>query len=43
MEEKFECICDECGTPFESVDEEATLCSECWEKVVGLEGEGKGE
>ena len=43
MEEKFENICEECGTPFESTDEEATLCSSCWEKIVGMEGEGLGE
>lgn len=41
--EKYEIICEECGKPFESEDEEATLCPECWEKIVSLEGEGLGE
>ena len=43
MDEKFEIICEECSKPFESVDEEATLCPECWERIVGLENEGLGE
>lgn len=43
MDEKFEIICDECSQPFESADEEATLCPDCWCKLVGLEGEGLGE
>ena len=42
MEEKtYEIICEECGKSFESTDEEATLCMECWEKIIA--GEGRGE
>ena len=41
--EKYEIICEECGKSFESEDEEVTLCPECWEKIVSLEGEGLGE
>ena len=41
MEEKFEIICDECSKAFESTDEAATLCPECWAKII--EGEGLGE
>jgi len=43
MNETFEIICEECGKSFESEDEEATLCPDCWEKTVFLEGEGLGE
>ena len=41
MEDKFEIVCDECSKTFESTDEDATLCSECWRKIVL--GEGVGE
>lgn len=41
MNDTYEIICSECGKTFESEDEEATLCNECWEKII--EGEGKGE
>lgn len=41
--ETYEIICEECGNTFESNDEEATLCPECWKKIVSLEGEGLGE
>lgn len=41
--EKYEIICEECGKSFESEDEEATLCSDCWTKIVSLEGEGLGK
>lgn len=43
MANTYEIICEECGKPFDSVDEEATFCPECWEKIVSLEGEGLGE
>lgn len=43
MNEKYEIICDECGTAFESDDEAATVCSECWEKLIDFDGEGAGE
>lgn len=39
----IEKICDECGKPFETIDEEATVCMECWTKMIDLENEGKGE
>ena len=41
MSDTYEIICSECGKTFESIDEEATLCPECWEKIIA--GEGKGE
>lgn len=43
MNETFEIICEECGKSFESEDEEATLCPDCWKKIVSLEDEGLGE
>lgn len=44
MDEKtYELVCNECGKPFDSVDEEATLCPKCWNDIVSLEGEGHGE
>ena len=42
MEEKFENICDNCSKPFTSTDEEAKICPECLEKIIGSE-EGKGD
>lgn len=43
MEEKqYENICDVCSKPFISTDEDATVCPDCWEKIVGSE-EGKGD
>lgn len=38
---EFECICSECSKAFESDDEDATLCPECWNKVVSTENEGE--
>lgn len=34
-------ICEECGKPFETPDEEAMLCPECWEKQFDFGAEGK--
>ena len=31
----YENVCIECGQPFESEDEDARYCAECWQKVVG--------
>ena len=43
-EKEFECICDECSKPFTSDDEEATLCPDCWQTMIGEhEGEGANE
>lgn len=39
----IEKICDECSKPFETIDDEATMCPECWQKAIDMEGEGKGE
>lgn len=41
--EIYEIICDECSKSFESEDIDATICNECWEKLVGanLTEEGK--
>lgn len=39
----IEQICEECSQPFETIDEEATLCPECWSKLIDLTDEGKGE
>lgn len=33
-EEKYECICEVCSKPFIGIDEDATLCDECWEKIM---------
>ena len=38
--ETYECICEECGKVFDSTEERATLCPECWQEIVS--GEGKG-
>lgn len=43
MSETFEIICEECSKAFESIDEEATLCPDCWARIISLEGEGLGE
>lgn len=32
--ETYELFCEECGKKFESLDCEATLCHECWEKIM---------
>lgn len=42
-QDTFEIICDECGENFESIDEYATLCPDCWQKIVSLNNEGKGD
>ena len=34
LDEKFECICEECSKPFIGIDENATLCPDCWEKLL---------
>lgn len=36
-------VCEECGKPFETDDEYATVCPNCWEEMVGesLKDEGK--
>lgn len=34
LDEKFECICEECSKPFIGIDENATLCPTCWEKLL---------
>ena len=34
LDEQFECICEECSKPFVGIDENATLCPKCWEKVI---------
>ena len=36
-------ICNECGKPFETSDLDQKICKDCWEKIVKLDGEGKGE
>lgn len=33
-EEKYECICEVCSKPFIGIDEDATLCDECWERIM---------
>lgn len=38
--ETYECICEECGKVFDSTEERAILCPECWQEIVS--GEGKG-
>lgn len=38
----IEKVCDECGKPFETIDEEMKFCQECWQKKVDLTDEGKG-
>lgn len=43
MENTYEIICEECGKAFESNDEAATVCPECWEKLINLSNEGKGD
>lgn len=43
MPENYEIVCEQCSKIFESTDEEATLCPECWEKAISLENEGRGE
>lgn len=43
MADTYEIICEECGKPFESVDEEATLCPECWQSIIENMADGKGE
>ena len=40
-EKTYELVCEECGKPFESVDEEATLCPECWGALISELGDGK--
>ena len=47
-EAQFECICEECSKPFIGIDEDATLCPDCWDKILekiveenGLELENK--
>lgn len=32
--EKFECICENCSKPFIGIDEDATLCEDCWEEIL---------
>jgi len=34
LDEKFECICENCSKPFIGIDEDATLCPECWESIL---------
>lgn len=34
LDEKFECICENCSKPFIGIDEDATLCPECWETIL---------
>ena len=43
MEETFELVCQECSKTFESEDINATICDDCWEKLVGenIENEGR--
>lgn len=42
MEEKqYEAICEICSQPFETNDEEDTICPACWQTIVG-EHEGTG-
>ena len=37
-------VCEECGKPFETDDDEyATICPDCWEKMVGESLENEGE
>lgn len=44
MEDKmFEAICQECSKPFETPDEDAEYCPDCWAKLVSLDNEGIGE
>ena len=31
----YENVCAECGKPFETDDEDARFCHECWVKLVG--------
>lgn len=33
---KYENVCSECGKPFETNDEEATICFDCWEKIATM-------
>ncbi len=41
--ENYEIVCENCGKVFESDDEMATLCNDCWIKIVNLDKEGKGD
>lgn len=41
MEDKFEIVCDECSKTFESMDEDATLCPECWRALISEMGDGE--
>jgi hypothetical protein len=40
MEQEVERVCSECSKVFKTTEEEATLCSECWERLIG-ENEGE--
>lgn len=42
MEETFELVCQECSKIFDSEDINATICDDCWKKLMGenLENEG---
>lgn len=31
----YENVCEECGKPFISTDEDMKYCPVCWQKVVG--------
>lgn len=39
----YECVCENCGNVFESNDEDATLCPDCWNKIVAGEGKDSAE
>lgn len=41
MNETFEIICEECSKAFESIDEEATLCPDCWYALISETGDGR--
>jgi DNA-directed RNA polymerase subunit RPC12/RpoP len=42
MDKTYENICTECSKPFETKEQEATICPECWNKLINLKNEGKG-
>lgn len=42
-EEIFENCCVECGKTFETKDSDATLCTECWNRIVLLDSKEEGE
>lgn len=41
--EIYEIVCDECSKNFESEDINATICEDCWKKLVGAELENEGK